>query len=125
MNYATLFANPTGRTARGPFVAALLTLLAAFAFYWFLVPGRTGQFALLVMIYPGMVLHARRLHDMGRTGWPVLVPGALLATAGWFHLYAPQAEAARPAALAALVIAAAFTMWGLAGKGGADLAATS
>ena len=123
MNYETLFANPAGRTARGPFVAALLTLLAAFAFYWFLVPGRTGQFALLVLIYPGMVLHARRLHDMGRSGWPVLVPGALLAAAGWFHLYNPEAEAMRPVALAALVVSVAFMLWGFAGKGRAEPAA--
>jgi uncharacterized membrane protein YhaH (DUF805 family) len=120
VNYETLFANPAGRTARGPFVAALLTLLAAFAFYWFLVPGRTGQFAMLVMIYPGMVLHARRLHDMRQTGWPVLVPGALLAAAGWFRLYEPDADAARPIALAALVVSVAFMLWGLAGKGRAE-----
>ena len=125
MNYQTLFANPAGRTARGPFVPALLTLLAAFAFYWFLVPGRTGQFALLVMIYPGMVLHARRLHDMGRTGWPVLIPGVMLAAAGWFHLYAPRAEAARMVALAALVVAVAFIVWGLAGKPRAHVAAAA
>ena len=120
MNYETLFANPAGRTARGPFVAALLTLLAAFAFYWFLVPGRTGQFALLVMIYPGMVLHARRLHDMGRTGWLVLLPGVLLAAAGWFHLYAPEADATRPMGLAALVASVALMLWGLAGKARAE-----
>ena len=50
MNYEQLFVNPTGRTARSEYVPALLTLLAAFTFYWFLVTGRTGQFALLVML---------------------------------------------------------------------------
>jgi uncharacterized membrane protein YhaH (DUF805 family) len=117
MNYEELFVNPTGRTARGPFIGALLTLLAAFAFYWLWVPGRTGQFAMLVMILPGLVLHARRLHDMGWSGWPVLVPGALLAAAGWFHLYTPDAAATRPLTLVALAVSVAFILWGLAGKG--------
>ena len=120
MNYEELFVNPTGRTARGPYIGAVLTLLAAFAFYWLWVPGRTGQFAMLVMIYPGAVLIARRLHDMGRTGWPVLVPAALLLAAGLFHLYAPEDAATRPLALAALVVSAAFILWGLAGKGRAN-----
>lgn len=120
MNYDELFVNPAGRTARGPFIAATATLLAAFAFYWLWVPGRTGQFAMLVMLYPGMVLHARRLHDMGLPGWPVLAAGAVIAAAGWFSLYAPTAAAARPLALAAWAVAAAFVVWGLAGRGKAE-----
>lgn len=116
-NYEDLFANAAGRTARGPFIGALLTLLAAFAFYWLWVPGRTGQFAMLVMLYPGLVLLARRLHDMGLSGWPVLVPGALLAAAGWFHLYAPDAEPTRPVTLAALGLAVASILRGLLSTG--------
>ena len=116
MNYEELFVNPTGRTARGPYIGALLTLLAAFAFYWLWVPGRTGQFAMLVMIYPGAVLHARRLHDMGRPGWHVLVPAALLLATGLFHLYAPEDVVTRPLTLTALVVSVAFMLWGLLGK---------
>lgn len=117
MNYEALFANPMGRTPRGLYLGALLTLLAAFAFYWFLVPGRTGKFAMLAMLYPGLVLHARRLHDMGRTGWPVLIPGALLAAAAWFHLYAPEAPATYPVTLVAVAAAVLLILWGLLGKG--------
>jgi len=116
MRYEELFVNPLGRTARGPYVAALAVLLAAFAFYWFLVPGRTGRFAMLVMLYPGLVLHARRLHDLGWARWPVLLPGALLAAAGGLHLYAPEAAATRPVTLAAVVAAALLIVWSMAGK---------
>jgi uncharacterized membrane protein YhaH (DUF805 family) len=123
MNYETLFANPTGRTARGPFIAALATLLAVFAFYWLWVPGRTGQFAMLVMIYPGMVLHARRLHDMGKSGWLVLLPGALLLATGLFHLYSPEATAARYVTQAALGLAVGFMLTGIVFKGQAEPAA--
>jgi uncharacterized membrane protein YhaH (DUF805 family) len=115
MTYTELFVNPFGRTERAPYIGALLTLLAAFVFYWLWVPGRTGQFAMLVMLYPGMVLLARRLHAMGWPGWPVLVPGAVIAAAGWYSLYAPDAAAGRPLALAGAVLAAAFALWGLVG----------
>jgi uncharacterized membrane protein YhaH (DUF805 family) len=123
MNYEQLFVNPTGRTARSEYVPALLTLLAAFTFYWFLVTGRTGQFALLVMLVPGLVLHARRLHDIGRSGWLVLIPGAVLLAAGLFHLFAPEADATRPLKMAAFVAAAAFILWGLVGPSRSEPAA--
>lgn len=120
MNFEALFVNPTGRTSRSAFVGALIVLLAAAGFYYWLVPGRSGQFALLVMLYPALVLHARRLHDVGRPGWPVLIPGAMLAAAGLLQLYGPEAEATRPMALASLVIAAGFVLWGLAGPSRAE-----
>jgi len=78
MNYDTLFVNPAGRTARSEFIGALITVLAVFAFYYFLVPGRNSQWVQLVLLFPAIVLHARRLHDMGWAAWPVLVPAALI-----------------------------------------------
>jgi uncharacterized membrane protein YhaH (DUF805 family) len=116
MNYQELFMTPAGRTARGAFVGALIALLAAFAFYWFLVPGRTGQFALLVLLLPALGLHARRVQDMGVTGWLVLAPGALVAAAGLIHLFAPDSAAKGPVTLAALTVAAAFSLWCVVGK---------
>ncbi len=123
MNYEDLFARPAGRTARGAYLGAMLTLLAAFVFYWLWVTGRTGQFAMLVMIYPGAVLLARRLHDMGRSGWPVLVPAVLLAAVGWYALYDPEAEVRTVLNLAAIAVAAGFVLWGFAGGSRAEPAA--
>ena len=73
MNFDTLFVNPAGRTARSEFIGALITVLAVFAFYYFLVPGRNSQWVQLVLLFPAIVLHARRLHDMGWAAWPVLL----------------------------------------------------
>jgi uncharacterized membrane protein YhaH (DUF805 family) len=78
MNYDALFANPNGRTARAHFVPALLVLVAIVAFYAFFVTGRTATFCLLVLMYPGLTLHARRLHDMGRSAWLLVLPAVLL-----------------------------------------------
>ena len=117
MNFDTLFVNPAGRTARGPFVGALITLLAAFAFYYFLVPGRNSQWVQLVLLFPAIVLHARRLHDMGRAAWPLCVPAALIVATAWLYLFVPGAEVKGIVAAAALLVCAGFIVWGLVGKG--------
>jgi len=116
MNFDTLFVNPAGRTARAEFVGALATLLAALAFYYFLVPGRNSQWVQLVFLFPAVVLLARRLHDMGRAAWPLVVPAALIVAVAWLYLYVPDAEMKGMVRLAAIVVSAAFIVWGLIGK---------
>lgn len=121
MNFDTLFANPAGRTGRSQFIGALITLLAAFAFYYFLVPGRNSQWVQLTLLYPAIVLHARRLHDMGRSGWLLVVPTALIVATAWLYLYVPGAQAKGMVAVAALIVSAGFVGWGLVGKGQAEV----
>jgi uncharacterized membrane protein YhaH (DUF805 family) len=120
MNFDTLFVNPTGRTPRGQFVGALITLLAAFAFYYFLVPGRNSQWVQLVLLFPAIVLHARRLHDMGWAAWPLLVPAALIVATAWLYLFVPGAEVKGIVAVAAVIVSVGFIVWGLIGKGQAE-----
>ena len=120
MNFDTLFVYPAGRTARGQFIGALVTLLAVFAFYYFLVPGRNSQWVQLVLLFPAVVLHARRLHDMGRAAWPLLVPAALIVATAWLHLFIPGAQAKSLVTVAALIVSAGFIVWGLIGKGQAE-----
>lgn len=115
--FDTLFVNPMGRNSRGQFIGAVIALLVAFAFYYFLVPGRNAQWVQLTLLYPAVVLHARRLHDMGRSAWPVLVPAALLIATAWFYLFAPDAQALGVVTIAAVVVSAGFIVWGLIGKG--------
>jgi uncharacterized membrane protein YhaH (DUF805 family) len=117
MNFDTLFVNPAGRTARAEFIGALVTLLAAFAFYYFLVPGRNSQWVQLVLLFPAVVLHARRLHDMGRAAWPLVVPAALIVAMAWLYLLVPRAEAKGMVRVAAIIVSAGFIVWGLIGKG--------
>jgi uncharacterized membrane protein YhaH (DUF805 family) len=120
MNFDTLFVNPAGRTARGQFIGALITLLAVFGFYYFLVPGRNSQWVQLVLLFPAIVLHARRLHDMGRSAWPLLVPAALIVATAWLYLFVPESGAKGNVAMAALVVSAGFVIWGVIGKAQAD-----
>jgi uncharacterized membrane protein YhaH (DUF805 family) len=116
MNFDTLFANPSGRTARGPFTGAVITLLAVLVFYYLLVRGRSGEWSMLVLLYPGFVLHARRLRDMGKSVWPLLVPAALIVATGWFCLFDPGNSARSAVTWAAAVVSAAVIIWGLVGK---------
>ncbi len=119
MNYS-LFANPAGRTPRGQFIGALITLVAALAFYGFLVKNITGQWCLVMLMFPALVLHARRLHDMGKTAWLLIVPGAVIAAAFWLRMGKHDAQLGGTVTLAALALAAAFALWGVIGKGQAE-----
>lgn len=114
-----LFVNPNGRTSRGQFVAALIPILIVVAFYAFLVRGLTAHWCLLMLLYPAIILHARRLHDMGHSAWLLLLP-ALLTLASfaiWFRSvrFGPQLDAALP--IAAAVVFGGFALWGCLGGG--------
>ncbi len=117
MNFEDTFANPMGRTARGPFVAALIVLAVAVAFYYFLVhAGRNGEWVLITLLYPGFVLVARRLRDMGQTIWLLAAPLALIVTSVWMHMSGQQPQLQGPVCVAAVLISAGFVLWGLVGK---------
>jgi uncharacterized membrane protein YhaH (DUF805 family) len=118
LNHDALFVNPVGRSAREPYVPALLTVLAAMAFFGYFVTGRTAQFCMLVLLYPAFVLLARRLQDMGTPLLLVLVPllpmlAVFAVLLGYFTL---GGTAGTVLPWAALAIVAAFATWGGTGK---------
>lgn len=117
MSYEALFVNATGRTSRSAFVGALVPLLAAILFYHFLVFGRTGQWAMLTLLLPAIVLHARRLHDMGHTAWLLLAPGVPIVAAIWLHMSSPGASGEVAISLIALAAATGVMLWGMIGAG--------
>jgi uncharacterized membrane protein YhaH (DUF805 family) len=122
MNFESLFVNPNGRTSRGKFVPALITLVAVVAFYALLVRGRNGEWCLFVLLFPGIILHARRLHDMGRTAWLLLAPGILMvaAFAIWLGIVSLGGQLNTAVPLIALAVSAAFAIWGCVGRGQAE-----
>ena len=120
MNFDTLFANPKGRTGQKLFVPALLVLLLAMAVYGFYTRGRTGQWCLLVLLAPALVLHARRLHDMGKSAILLLVPVVLVAGGIYLRIARRGSQIEVAVTLAALASCALFALWGLIGKGQAE-----
>jgi len=121
-SYDVLFVSPSGRTSRGQFVPALITLLAVAAFYIYLVTGRNAQWCVVFLLIPAIGLHARRLHDMGYSAWLLLVPGALMlaAFAIWLGIFSLGTSLDRAVPLIALLVSAGFALWGCIGKGQAE-----
>jgi uncharacterized membrane protein YhaH (DUF805 family)/uncharacterized membrane protein YphA (DoxX/SURF4 family) len=122
-SWNTLFVHPNGLTTRGHFRGALVPL--ALAILWYVLKGPAVDYAswgVLVLVYPAVVLHVRRLHDMGYTGWLMLVPGVLsvVAMGIWaqrIHLGTALDGAVPLAALAAFI---GFALWGCLARGQAE-----
>lgn len=116
--YDLLFVSASGRSTRAHFVPALIVLVAVVLFYTYLVTGRTAQWCMLVLVFPGIVLLARRLRDMGQNAWLVVAPAVLMlvAFAIWLKLFSFGAQLDGVVPLIALVVAAGFALWGCIGK---------
>jgi uncharacterized membrane protein YhaH (DUF805 family) len=116
--YEILFVHANGRTSRAQFVPALVTFLAVVVFYAYLVKGRTAIFCLLVLLYPALILHARRLHDMGRSAWLLVVPAVLMLVAFsiWLKYASLGTRLDAVVPMAALAVSAGFALWGCLGR---------
>lgn len=111
--FEAMFVRLRGRITRSQFVPALITLLAVVLFYVYLVMGRTSRWCLLVLLFPGIVLLAGRLRDMGRSPWLLLVPAGLMVAAFsiWLGFVGPDSTLASLLPLSALGISGAVALW--------------
>ncbi|MEY4762623.1 MAG: hypothetical protein RLZZ200_2479 [Pseudomonadota bacterium] len=110
----TTFVRPGGSTARGHYVAALVPL--ALAILWYAKKGPAVDYAawgVLTLVYPAVVLHVRRLHDMARSGWWALVPTVLsvLAMAVWANRASVGAQLDVVVPWAALAASLTLAAW--------------
>ncbi len=120
MSFESLYIDPRGRAARASFIGALIILALVAAFYAVLVGGVSGAWCLVMLIYPFTILSAKRLHDMGQSGWLMILPAALLITTAYFYLYDAHSALMTPVSLAAAVVSGGFALWGLIGKSKAE-----
>ena len=121
MNFEQTYVDPRGRTSQKDYMAALAVALLVFGFYKIVSNvGLNGQWVMTTLLFPGFVLGARRLHDMGQSAKLLLIPAALDVVAlGWHYADALKLRpGAPPDALlwAAVAVTAAFAVWGLVGK---------
>lgn len=119
-SWNTLFVHPSGRTSRRHFQAALLPL--ALGTLWYAYKGPAIDYApwgVLVLLYPAVVLHVRRLHDMGRSGWLMLVPAALMVVAMgiWAQRISLGAQLDEAVPPVAFVVFLGFAIWGCIARG--------
>ena len=119
MSWDSLFVHSKGRTAREHFIGALIPLAIVVWWYAQASPNVYPQWSLLVLLFPASVLLARRLHDMGHSGWLLLVPAVLMVAAMmiWDHRLDLGAPLNFAMPLAALIVFVGFALWGCIGKG--------
>jgi uncharacterized membrane protein YhaH (DUF805 family)/uncharacterized membrane protein YphA (DoxX/SURF4 family) len=122
-SWNALFVQPGGRTSRGTFLAALIPL--ALGVLWYASKGPkvdVAPWGVLVLLYPAAVLQVRRLHDMGRTGWLVLVPAVLTVAAMliWANRISFGTQVDDVVPLAALAVFVGFALWGCIARGQAE-----
>ena len=126
-SYDNLFVSPYGTTGKAGFIPALITVLAAMAFFGYFVPGRTADFCMLVLTYPLFILLIRRVRDMGRNPWVVSVPLLFVLIAfdvqlGYFTL---EETGDGLIGWLAVLMTAVFVGWGLAGNSNQETSITS
>ena len=82
LDWTELFFSSAGRLSRAPFILAGVTLVVLGGLYEALAPAR---WAIGILVYPfllfcGVSITAKRLHDRGRSGWwAVIVMAAVVA----------------------------------------------
>ncbi len=72
MNWTVLFLRTDGRIGRGRFWIGFAILAAAQGLAS-LAPS-VGWFAFMVLTYAWICIYAKRLHDIGRSGWLTMAP---------------------------------------------------
>jgi uncharacterized membrane protein YhaH (DUF805 family) len=122
MIWDSLFVDSKGRTSRGQFTAALIPLAFVVWFYAHTGPNAYAPWNLLVLLFPALVVNARRLHDMGHSGWLLLAPAILTvaAMAIWARLINLDAQLNFAVPLVALAVFAGFAVWGCIANGQAE-----
>jgi uncharacterized membrane protein YhaH (DUF805 family)/uncharacterized membrane protein YphA (DoxX/SURF4 family) len=115
----TLFVHSKGRSPREHFIPALIPLAIVVWWYAQASPNVYPQWSLLVLLFPASVLLARRLHDMGYSGWLLLVPAVLTVAAMmvWDHRLDLGAQLNFALPLAALIVFVGLALWGCIAKG--------
>ena len=65
-NYQSLFVDPLSGAPASAYLGGVLVLLAALAFYWFVVPGLNGWTGLLTLAVPAVLLLAGMARALAR-----------------------------------------------------------
>jgi len=116
MKLHTLLLTPFGRIGRGAFWIGF-AIVMVLSLVMNMTPGLVGHLLGFVLLWPQVCIHAKRLHDMGRTAWWMLVPAIVLVVCGVasYALVFSETGGGSPASVAplavAVVCAVGFLLW--------------
>ena len=65
-NYESLFVNPLSNAPAAAYPGAALVLIAALAFYWFVVPGLNGTTGAVTLVIPALLLAVGWVRTLAR-----------------------------------------------------------
>ncbi|MFZ9584603.1 MAG: hypothetical protein ACO280_06555 [Pseudohongiellaceae bacterium] len=113
-HFDALFVAGGGRSSRAEYVPALVTVVAALAFFHYEVTGRTATFCMLMLVYPSAVLLSRRLRDLGQPVGLLALPLLLTLASFGVELGYLSLGAGVDAVMSwlALGVAGLFLLWG-------------
>ncbi len=112
----SLLLTPQGRIGRAAFWIGF-ALVMVLSLLLNLIPGVVGHLLGFVLLWPQVCIHAKRLHDMGRTAWWMLAPVLVLVICGVAGFVLGYSETGGPstAAVAPMAVAAlcgiGFLLW--------------
>ncbi len=117
MDWKTLFFSARGRIARRDFwIGFVFVMIASGALN--LIPGNAGKVIGLLVLWPQVCIHAKRLHDMGRTAWLMLIPFLITVACTFVAAMTGVAGATDAAAMLGLglivlaaVVGLSFLLW--------------
>jgi uncharacterized membrane protein YhaH (DUF805 family) len=111
VNWQFLFLQANGRIGQKDFWIAFLILFVVGIVGNALGP--LGPLIQLALIYPGVCITSKRLHDAGRTGWLAAVPYGILALVTVLGFFAGSAAVVGATAGDAAALGAALGFAGL------------
>ncbi len=116
MDLKILLLTPRGRIGRGPFWIGFAIVMVV-SLVLNMIPGVVGHLLGIILLWPQVCIHAKRLHDMGRTAWWMLAPVLVLLVCGvaTYALAFSETGGGVSAGVAPLAIAAVcgigFLLW--------------
>ncbi len=109
VDWKSLFVSPLGRIGRRDFWIGFAVVMAASAVLNVLGP--VGKIIGFATLWPMVCIHARRLHDAGRTAWLILAPAAVTLTQVLVAVTMPRTPLDGVLTVLTMVVSLGFLLW--------------
>ena len=109
LDWKTLFLSARGRIGRRDFWIGFAMVMAVSALLNFLGP--VGKIVGFASLWPMVCLHAKRLHDAGRSAWLMLAPAAVTLSQVMVAATMPRTPLDGVLTVLTMAVSAGFLLW--------------